>query len=493
MTRRSSNLGFITRQYRERLAGTKKISNSDSERQRRTADDADDRARVDGAARTPREITMSRLTERQQLAAAMAESMAAVRPSEKDALSSGKLLTGAGRMKTTTATPMPMSTKGGRAGRNGHGVKSVRDVASGLTPRTPGGDGGGEATPTRDLYAALQSNKTKSRVSKELASLAPWAWDPLVGKHAPGASALRDFSEVVTDKTIVASAGGATGAVKVRTFERRFEEEWTASAKKEKTSATPAPKTRETTGRETKRARVAMTETVTPVALSKTLEKVSRDDKSNKSASTRATTRGAAISAGKEKTTKSSTNSRTTRGAQLKEIPVNVPIAKTTVKANKTKNAAAKATVVDVPKSADIKRGAATKRKSNEEPKNHIETSSKRVADEKTVEETKLHAAKQISQAERTISRLNDKEARRRAFVLDALLARTYVKAIKKPIVSTVKPSKRLLDAFRAFSSARVKENEAFEPRALKFGSALETGLQVLRDRDQAEAGRGKR
>ena len=446
------------------------------------------------------ERRMSRLTERQQLAAAMAESMAAM-PSA----SRGKLLTGDGRLMTTTtttttrATTTPMVAKGGGK-MHGGGIVA----ASGLTPRTPGGDGGGEATPTRDLYAALQSNKTKSRVSKELASLAPWAWDPLVGKHAPGASALRDFSEVVTDKTIVASAGGATGAVKVRTFERRFEEEWTASAKKEKTtvapavkasgakaptSATPAPKTRETIGRETKRARVAMTETVTPVALSKTLEKVSRDDKSNKSASTRATTRGATNSAGTEKTTKKSpTNSRTTRGAQIKEIPVNVPIAKTTVKANKAKNAAAKATV-DIPKPADIKRGAAAKRKSAEEPKKQqIETSKQRVSDEKTVEE-----AKQISQAERTISRLSDKEARRRAFVLDALLARTYVKAIKKPIAPAVKPSKRLLDAFRAFSSARVKEDEALEPRALKFGSALETGLQVLRDRDQAEAGRGKR
>ena len=27
-----------------------------------------------------------------------------------------------------------------------------------------------------------------SRVEKELASLAPWAWDPLVGKHAPGSA-----------------------------------------------------------------------------------------------------------------------------------------------------------------------------------------------------------------------------------------------------------------------------------------------------------------
>ena len=40
-----------------------------------------------------------------------------------------------------------------------------------------------------------------SRVEKELASLAPWAWDPLVGKHAPG-SALGAPPEVVADKTV---------------------------------------------------------------------------------------------------------------------------------------------------------------------------------------------------------------------------------------------------------------------------------------------------
>jgi hypothetical protein len=41
-----------------------------------------------------------------------------------------------------------------------------------------------------------------TRVQKELASLAPWAWDPLVGKHAPGSAMMRDFTEVVADKTV---------------------------------------------------------------------------------------------------------------------------------------------------------------------------------------------------------------------------------------------------------------------------------------------------
>ena len=41
-----------------------------------------------------------------------------------------------------------------------------------------------------------------SRVEKELASLAPWAWDPLVARHAPGSAMMRDFSEVVADKAV---------------------------------------------------------------------------------------------------------------------------------------------------------------------------------------------------------------------------------------------------------------------------------------------------
>jgi len=41
-----------------------------------------------------------------------------------------------------------------------------------------------------------------SRVEKELASLAPWAWDPLVVRHAPGSAMMRDFTEVVADKTV---------------------------------------------------------------------------------------------------------------------------------------------------------------------------------------------------------------------------------------------------------------------------------------------------
>ena len=39
-------------------------------------------------------------------------------------------------------------------------------------------------------------------MQRELASLAPWAWDPLVGKHAPGSAMMRDFTEVAADKVV---------------------------------------------------------------------------------------------------------------------------------------------------------------------------------------------------------------------------------------------------------------------------------------------------
>ena len=39
-------------------------------------------------------------------------------------------------------------------------------------------------------------------MERELASLAPWAWDPLVGKHAPGDAMMRDFAEVAADKVV---------------------------------------------------------------------------------------------------------------------------------------------------------------------------------------------------------------------------------------------------------------------------------------------------
>ena len=59
-----------------------------------------------------------------------------------------------------------------------------------------------DPSPVSRPHQAREAQEPKrrkmSRVEKELASLAPWAWDPLVGKHAPGTAMMRDFSEVVT-------------------------------------------------------------------------------------------------------------------------------------------------------------------------------------------------------------------------------------------------------------------------------------------------------
>jgi hypothetical protein len=43
--------------------------------------------------------------------------------------------------------------------------------------------------------AAVEGRAKLSRRDKELASLAPWAWDPNVAKHKPGRAMMRDFSE----------------------------------------------------------------------------------------------------------------------------------------------------------------------------------------------------------------------------------------------------------------------------------------------------------
>ena len=136
---------------------------------------------------------MPRLTERQQLAMAMAES-ASMAP--------------VGAM--TTVTPGGWTRERGSKRR-----VEVKTPVSG--PKTP-------CTPDGALYGAISQGRAsakRSRVAKELASLAPWAWDPLVGTHAPGPSALQDFSEVVSDKVIVASASGEVKTrIQPKTFDR---------------------------------------------------------------------------------------------------------------------------------------------------------------------------------------------------------------------------------------------------------------------------------
>ena len=134
---------------------------------------------------------MSRLTERQQLARAMAESSA--------------------------MTPALATT------RDAKGRATTGDATSDGTPRTPAPRATTTTRGTMDSSSTSTTRgKRRSRVEKELASLAPWAWDPLVGRHAPGPSALRDFSEVVADGVAarVANAIGSGQKIEMKTFDR---------------------------------------------------------------------------------------------------------------------------------------------------------------------------------------------------------------------------------------------------------------------------------
>ena len=64
--------------------------------------------------------------------------------------------------------------------------------------------------PLAEARAEEPKRRKLTRVQKELASLAPWAWDPLVSRHAPGASMMRDFTEVVADKTVTTNTTSYT-------------------------------------------------------------------------------------------------------------------------------------------------------------------------------------------------------------------------------------------------------------------------------------------
>ena len=96
------------------------------------------------------------LTERQQLERALRESMAA-------AAAEG------GLQQEEVEEPPAL-------------LRAVYTKAGGRLPAE--GDGSGAGC------------KAKSRRERELASLAPWAWDPKVETHKPGRAMMRDFSEV---------------------------------------------------------------------------------------------------------------------------------------------------------------------------------------------------------------------------------------------------------------------------------------------------------
>ena len=75
-----------------------------------------------------------------------------------------------------------------------------------------------------------------SRVERELASLAPWAWDPLVGKHAPGNAMMRDFAEVAADKVVTTNTD-TYDAFRFAAPETNAETKETSAKKRDRTRA----------------------------------------------------------------------------------------------------------------------------------------------------------------------------------------------------------------------------------------------------------------
>ena len=341
-----------------------------------------------------------------------------------------------------------------------------------------------ERTPKKgDLYLALEANKGKrSRQAKELASLAPWAWDPLVGKHAPGPSALRDFEDVVTDKALMASARGAVNAVVVKTYVRPFADSVGTTAKKVKKAAereaTPEvvePRTKSATHETKKRVRTTMG-TVTPLRLALTLDKVSQ---SEKSAPTRASAR--AVS----RADKENEAPKAVKAEKPLPAPVDVAVAvhaRASRRAPKEEQSIPRAEMVKPP---------AEKRKAAPEDAIEPVEGAKRVVVDKIVEAAKDAALSVLVPPIAKTGRAQDlsvADVRRRSLALECLLARTYVKAIKKPIMPLVKPSRQLLDAFRDFTQSRMPSVEREELSEIKLGAALSRGLDALVAKDARDA-----
>ena len=460
--------------------------------------------------------TMPRLTERQQLAAAMAASAADYEHERGTAV---KTTT----MKTTTHGEhmgvgrgySPVMRTPHAVNEHGSGV-GARHGGSAGTPRTPAsaGAGAGATTPATtmvttpgesNLYGALQSNKrNRSRQAKELASLAPWAWDPLVGKHAPGPSALRDFSEVVTDKTLVASASGAISSVAVKTF-ARFpiddvvvgDAKGRAAAVKQTTgkdaaqvgaadvaakakkpaaattttttvAAVKTPVTTTTKARDgKKRARTTMG-AVTPLKLASTLDEASEREKPT--AGTRSSARATAAAAARAVAVQVS--NKENAAPKQKSAPLPPP--------SRAPSRAALTEVKNAP--------AAPKRKAVEKPTAKAVVAVATAVAPKTKEENNLMFITPVAPAKKKscIGATSGDDVRRQSYALECLLAKTYVKAIRHPIMPTVKPSRRLLDAYRAFSKSRITPNERVSAPTteLKIGAALERGLDALVAKD---------
>ena len=100
--------------------------------------------------------------------------------------------------------------------------------------------------------------------------------------------------------------------------------------------------------------------------------------------------------------------------------------------------------------------------------------------------EEKTPSREDLALRKLTVARKQRMEAQ-----LELVLAKTYVRAIKRPIIPQAKPSQRLLDAYRALACAANREappKPAARPRTLEFGAALARGVDTLRAEDESVA-----
>ena len=368
--------------------------------------------------------------------------------------------------------------------RDAKGRATTRDATGDGTPRTPAPRATTTTRGTMDSSSTSTTRgKRRSRVEKELASLAPWAWDPLVGRHAPGPSALRDFSEVVAD-------GVAARVANARTKPR---EKTTREKETKRASATTVTKTTGTKSRE----RSSKAAAVTPIVLSKTLDDVAATPTEKKPTRTSArTTRGS--------------NSVQTTAIEVVDVAEkeNKPIARKKAIEQREIGARVKRSGAGVLRDSN---GAAAKKEAT--PTEVAPAAKKRktppaqsvAKDTKTVVKafqtpaaTKKRAIAPVeektpSREDLALRKLTVARKQRMEAQLELVLAKTYVRAIKRPIIPQAKPSQRLLDAYRAFSLACAANREAppkpaARPRTLEFGAALARGVDTLRAEDESVA-----
>jgi len=360
-------------------------------------------------------------------------------------------------------------------------------------PSTPGSD---RAT----LYGAFEVNASgakRSRVERELASLAPWAWDPRAGTHAPGPSALRDFSEVVADKVIAASASGRIDMVRPKTFDRTLLSGDEGKKTKGGREETPAPRTAPERAEGSKRPRAAA---VTPVALSEALDDVAVSAKKP----TRMSERAKAVKQSEQPVIRAVTEKENhkqevaaKRAMTIEKIAARKPLKDSTLNAmnGATIKEVSQKAKVEYDKPAAVIKAPKTRQPATKTPDGKIASTPRTdkslqtpVAKQKSnVVEDDQKAAIELS-TRRTVS---SADALRESVMLEMVLAKTYVKALSQPIIPSAKPSKRLLEAYRAFSRAcatnRKVENvgtSESEKRSFEPGVALKRGLDTLRAED---------